>query len=153
MGYRLFPSRLPLLALLVPASLLLAGCREPTEVELQISSDIPCSSLTSVAIYVGASGDAVDPTDAGDYRSRVHGRTDRAIVRTFLEDVRSAPTDSEATLVAEALRAVTAEAEVSETSRPVVVTPPAAAGPAVELVEEDGSFALFALPTDEGVSA
>ncbi|GAA1894339.1 exonuclease SbcCD subunit D [Williamsia serinedens] len=94
-----------------------------------------------------------DPADAGDYRSRVHGRTDREVVRAFLDDVRSPPTDGESVLVAEALRAVTAEVEVSETSRPVVATPPAAAEPAVELMEEDGSFALFALPTDEEVSA
>lgn len=100
---------------------------------------------------------------AGDYRSRVHGRTDQEIVRAFLDDVRSAPTDAESALVADALRAVTTESEVgeSETSRPVVVdsipeTEPethAAVPPVAEIVEEDGSFALFALPDDEEVSA
>ncbi|MEH3155788.1 MAG: exonuclease SbcCD subunit D [Gordonia paraffinivorans] len=90
---------------------------------------------------------------AGDYRSRVHGRTDPEIVRAFLEDVRSAPTEGESALVAEALRAVTAESEVSETSRPAVAMPTVDVEPVVELVEEDGSFALFALPADEGVSA
>lgn len=95
----------------------------------------------------------------GDYRSRVHGRTDPEIVRAFLDDVRSAPTDAESALVTEALRAVTAESEVggSETSRPVVVDvvpdDDTAAAPVVEIVEEDGSFALFAVPQDAEVSA
>lgn len=98
---------------------------------------------------------------AGDYRSRVHGRTDPEIVHAFLDDVRSAPDDAETALVIEALRAVTAGSEVgeSETSRPLVVDGAPQSGtdiavpPVVEIVEDDGSFALFALPEDQEVSA
>ncbi|WP_299577338.1 exonuclease SbcCD subunit D [uncultured Williamsia sp.] len=88
-----------------------------------------------------------EASTAGDYRSRVRGRTDPEIVRAFLDDVRSAPSDAETALVAEALRAVTGEpdAEMSETRRPPIVEP--SPEPVAEPVaEEDGSFALFALP-------
>ncbi|GAA2069249.1 exonuclease SbcCD subunit D [Williamsia deligens] len=107
-------------------------------------------------------------TDAGDYRSRVHGRSDSEIVRSFLGDVRSAPSVGEMALVAEALHAVVGEPEVaeSETARPVVVDSTdahdtadaadatgeieSAVDPVPEILEDDGSFALFALPAGGG---
>ncbi|MGZ8179378.1 exonuclease SbcCD subunit D [Williamsia sp. SKLECPSW1] len=93
--------------------------------------------------------------DTGDYRSRVHGRADTDVVRSFLADVRTVPTSAEMTLVGEALRAVVGEpaAEVSEVRRAPVVEDPAGPVADAAVVEEDGAFALFALPADEDVSA
>ncbi len=45
---------------LIPLAALLTGCRSPTEVELVLSTDVPCSRFKGAAIFVGSTEDAAE---------------------------------------------------------------------------------------------
>ncbi|MCC6558094.1 MAG: hypothetical protein IT372_34535, partial [Polyangiaceae bacterium] len=70
----------PLLARAIPlAAAVVLGCRAPTQVTVEVSTDVPCAELRGVTLTVGEPGalEALSPTTAtdacaqGDPRSRV----------------------------------------------------------------------------------